>query len=170
MKEYNSTQMLRIYLSLLGEQYKRANTAHKEMQVLLFGYLSEIYGSNLCDPLDKEPSLVKTIIRVCEMIHKYLQENSTIVHHACAHSLLQIYQNCMSKDSTQTICLIFYEPLACVIIGGADKMAKMAASHCILQFILAHFDPKQAPAPLLEYIFPKFLNIFIVNLLLYIYI
>ncbi len=133
------------------------------MQVLLFGYLSEIYGSNLLDPLDKEPTLVKTIIRICEMIHKYLQENSSIVHHACAHSLIQIYEKCMPKDSVQTITLIFYEPLSCIIIGGANKMAQMAASHCILQFILAHFDSKKTVNPLLEYIFPKFLNIFIVN-------
>ena len=53
-----------------------------------------------------------------------LQENSTIIHHACAHSLLEVFEYCMpNKEDKLIVSLVFYEPLAAVISGGSDKMA-----------------------------------------------
>lgn len=85
---------LRIYLSLLCEKHKNATTSNKELQVLLFGHLAKVYKQDFLDPLDKPPNLLKTIVRVCENIHSFLKENSTIIHLACSNSLLEILEHC----------------------------------------------------------------------------
>ena len=79
----------------------------------------------MLDPLDKPPNLLKTIVRVCENIHSFLKENSTVIHVACANSLVDILENCFSPNNNDkmTLSLIFYEPLAAVINGGFDQMA-----------------------------------------------
>jgi hypothetical protein len=69
---------LRVYLSLLAENHKSATTSNKELQVLLFGVIAGAYGKRLLDPLDKVPSLLKSIVRICEMIHKFLKVNLVI--------------------------------------------------------------------------------------------
>lgn len=76
----------------------------------------------MLDPLDKPPNILKTIVRVCENIHSFLKENSTVIHVACANSLVDILENCFSSNSNDkmTLSLIFYEPLAAVINGGFD--------------------------------------------------
>jgi hypothetical protein len=85
--------------------------------------LAITYKNELLDPLDKPPNLLKTIVRVCESIHSNLKENSSLIHLACANSLLDVYENCFpSKEDKLTLSLIFYEPLAAVISGGYDKM------------------------------------------------
>ena len=79
----------------------------------------------MLDPLDKPPNLLKTIVRVCENIHNYLKENSSVIHSACASSLIDVLDNCFpSKSDKLTLSLIFFEPLAAIINGGFDKMGQ----------------------------------------------
>lgn len=91
--------------------------------MLLFGYLAKIYKTDMLDPLDRPPNLLKTVVRVCEHIHTFLKENSGLIHMACANSLIEILDNCfVNKEDKLSLSLIFYEPLAAVINGGYDKM------------------------------------------------
>jgi len=77
----------------------------------------------MLDPLDRPPNLLKTIVRMCESIHSFLKENSSLIHNACANSLIDIFENCFpSKEDKLTLSLIFYEPLVAVINGGFDKL------------------------------------------------
>lgn len=77
----------------------------------------------MLDPLDKPPNILKTVVRVCENIHTFLKENSSLIHKACSSSLCEILDNCFPhKEDKLTLSLIFYEPLAAVINGGYDKM------------------------------------------------
>ena len=90
---------------------------------MLFGHLAKVYKTDLLDPLDKPPNLLKTVVRICENIHSFLKENSTLIHLACANSLVEILDNCfLQKEDKLSLSLIFYEPLAAVINGGYDKM------------------------------------------------
>lgn len=110
-------------MSLLCEKHKNSTTANKELQVLLFGHLAKVYKIEMLDPLDKPPNLLKTVVRVCENIHSFLKENSSLIHLACANSLVDIFDNCFpSKEDKLSLSLIFYEPLASIINGGFDKM------------------------------------------------
>jgi len=49
-------------LSLLCEKHKSANTNNKELIVLLFGNIAEVYKLELLDPIDKPPNLMKTVV------------------------------------------------------------------------------------------------------------
>lgn len=75
----------------------------------------------MLDPLDKPPNLMKTVVRVCENIHSFMKESSTLIHQAIANSLVEILDNCFtSKEDKLSLSLIFYEPMAVVINGGLD--------------------------------------------------
>lgn len=70
----NVTQpALRIFLSSLVEANKPINVSGKEAQVQLLGELAEKFQENLIDPLDKPPTIIKTVIRVSEAIRQYLK-------------------------------------------------------------------------------------------------
>ena len=85
--------------------------------------MAKVYKTEFLDPLDKPPNLLKTVVRVCESIHSFLKENSTMIHLACANSLVEIFENCfVQKEDKLSLSLIFFEPLAAVISGGYDKM------------------------------------------------
>jgi len=88
IKANHNSRHLWIYLSLLCEKHKSANTNNKELIVLLFGNIAEIYQSDLLDPLDKPPNLIKTIVWMVDELTTYLKENSSMIHKACAHSLV----------------------------------------------------------------------------------
>ncbi len=91
--------------------------------MLLFGHLATVYKNEMLDPLDKPPNLLKTVVRVCENIHSFLKENSSLIHLACGSSLVDILDACFaSKEDKLSLSLIFYEPLAAIISGGYDKM------------------------------------------------
>ncbi|CDW71424.1 UNKNOWN [Stylonychia lemnae] len=152
---------LRVYLSLLCEKHKNSTTSNKELQVLLFGHLAKVYKSEMLDPLDRPPNLLKTIVRVCETIHSFLKENSTLIHLACANSLVEILDNCFDqKEDKLSLSLIFYEPLASVINGGYDKMGQLAASVCILK--LLEYLIEKGHNGFFDFLCPKFIQLFIV--------
>ena len=59
--EHQSNKCLRLYLSLLCD--KIMQTDRTEV-ILMFGFLAQVYKTNLVDPLDKPPNLIKTIVRI----------------------------------------------------------------------------------------------------------
>ena len=153
---------LRIYLSLLCERHKNSTTSNKELQILLFGHLARVYRGNLLDPLDKPPSLLKTVVRVCENIHSFLKENSTQIQTACASSLMEILDHCFSsKEDKLSLSLIFYEPMAVVINGGLDQIGQMGAAMCI-QKLLEYLIASKHEA-LLDFVVPKLIQLFYVK-------
>lgn len=69
----NATQSaLRIFVGLITEGQKHINTTGKELYVLLIGYIAKAYRENLLDPIDRPPSRLKSIARLCEIVQKYL--------------------------------------------------------------------------------------------------
>ena len=151
---------LRIYLSLLCEKHKNATTSNKELQIILFGHLAKVYKMDMLDPLDKPPNILKTVVRVCEHIHSFLKENSSIIHLACANSLVEILDNCFPpvKEDKLSLSLIFYEPLAAIINGGFDMIGQLAASVCI-QKLLEHLIANNHEL-LYDFLCPKFVQLF----------
>lgn len=52
-----------------------------------------------------------------------MKENSSLIHLACANSLVEVLDNCFpSKDDKMSLSLIFYEPMAAIINGGCDMI------------------------------------------------
>lgn len=133
---HTSSDALRVYLSLLSILYENCSQSAKEIQVLLLGYISSVYRENLLDPLDKPTSLLKTVVRITEIIQNYLKENSLVIHKACSLSLQELYDNCMPKDDINGIILIFLDPLISIITSGSHKMSQTGAGVCLADFII----------------------------------
>ena len=63
---------LRVFLGLIADGAKHVNTSGKELYVLLIGYIAKAFKGDLLDPIDKPPSLLKSVARLCEIVRKYL--------------------------------------------------------------------------------------------------
>lgn len=122
-------QHLRMYLSQLCVQTNTLKIQrNKELQVLLLGHIANIFKTSMCDPIDKPPSIYKTISRVCEQICIHMKENSALVQQACGMAYVQVFESCApKKEDKRTINMLFYERLESIIGGGSDKVAQKAA-------------------------------------------
>jgi len=83
---------LRIIIAALCDRSTQAANADKKPHGLMFhaqmfGYLAQCFKTDLKDPLDKPPSLAKTVQRIQEAIYTFFKENSKLVWRGCAISL-----------------------------------------------------------------------------------
>jgi hypothetical protein len=62
---------LRIWISVLSEN--RAKSF--EGEALIIGFILNQYKKNLIDPIDKIPSLEKSIFRIIELLRKFFNVN-----------------------------------------------------------------------------------------------
>ena len=136
INENHSKDDLRTYISCLSVFYKDNSPSAKEIHVLLLGYIASVYKENLIDPLDKTPNILSTINRIFEIIKVYMKENSFGLHKACSHSILEILDNCMMKDSDSLLVEYFFDPLADVVISGSNRYAQIAATICMNDLII----------------------------------
>lgn len=98
ISDYCNSETLRIYLSVLkGLKRTVTNSSTKEHEVLVIAYICEKYGTDLLDPIDKPPSLMKTAFRIVELLHTYFNDPSLTVQEACARSLIDLYSHCLNK-------------------------------------------------------------------------
>jgi len=68
-------QALRIYLSSLTDHHQKQTltSGSREMVVLLLGYIVSLYKTNLLDPIDQPPDLIKTVVRISETVHGHFK-------------------------------------------------------------------------------------------------
>lgn len=124
--KFNNSQSLRVFISLLSISHKNCSIAAKELQVMLIGVIAQVFQENLQDPLDKPPTIIKTIERLIRVIQGFMKENSDIVHYACAETLVQLYKNCMPKDNIVQIVKLFIDYPVISIESGIHLMAQKA--------------------------------------------
>ena len=106
----NSYQALRIYLNSLLN-FQTQNLKAKEIIILLYGYIGQIYKNNLLDPIDHPPSLINSINRIISHIRNVkMKSNDYSLHKACSYSILEILDNCMPKSDINNLNKIFIEP------------------------------------------------------------
>ena len=143
IKETNTPEALRIYLSCLSKYDPTSSMNAKEIYVLLYGYISSIYKENLKDPLDKPPNLIKTINRIINHIKQfYLNQNSYNVHKASSRSICELYDNCMPKDNVKKIYISFIQIFIDVISIGNDKVSQEGSAICLSDLIY-HFGSEK---------------------------
>jgi len=136
----DSPQSLRVILGILQEQSKQVTEgAGKEVYALLFGYLGKVWKGELKDPLDRPPSLNKTISRILDSIFSLFRENSKLVNRACGMAMAELLDNCYQDKSDPDIPNIFVLPLTNLIISGSDKAKQTGAAFC-LAFLLDHLS------------------------------
>jgi len=106
----NSYQALRIFLNSLMT-FNTENLKAKEIIVLLFGYIGQVFENNLLDPIDNPPSLFHSINRIVSHIrNKHMKSNSYAILKSCSYSILQLFDHCMPKSDINNINKIFIEP------------------------------------------------------------
>ncbi len=66
-KKYNSSEHLSIYLSSFLDSKKVNQVMGKESEILMLGFLCEVYKENLIDSREPSPSLQKTVTRLLEL-------------------------------------------------------------------------------------------------------
>ena len=131
--ENRTKKCLRMYISLLSDKIMKTDRVEV---VLLFGFLSKVYGLDLVDPLDKRPSLLKTVIRLCEEIYTYVSKGIALVEQACAKSLSEIFLSSLPDPNNKLVVVsIFYDPLARIIASGGNPEAQSKAAY-ILNYMM----------------------------------
>ena len=106
----NSYHALRIFLNSLMN-FNTENLKAKEMIILLFGYIAQIYKNNLLDPIDSPPSLIHSINRIVSHIrNKHMKSNNYAILKSCSYVILQIFDHCMPKNDIDNINKIFIGP------------------------------------------------------------
>ena len=106
----NSYHALRIFLNSLMN-FNTENLKAKEMIILLFGYIAQIYKNNLLDPIDSPPSLIHSINRIVSHIrNKHMKSNNYAILKSCSYVILQIFDHCMPKNDIDNINKIYIGP------------------------------------------------------------
>ena len=124
IKENASDKSLRIYLNSLMTFNSNSITA-KEKITYLFGFIGNIYKSNLLDPLDNPKSLIKTINRIiCYIRNKILKNNFYKIHKVASNSIIEILNKCMDKNDKENLNKIFIEPFILAIINNPNIYIK----------------------------------------------
>eukprot|EP00826_Nyctotherus_ovalis_P025491 TRINITY_DN1976_c0_g5_i1.p1 TRINITY_DN1976_c0_g5~~TRINITY_DN1976_c0_g5_i1.p1 ORF type:complete len:222 (+),score=39.36 TRINITY_DN1976_c0_g5_i1:72-737(+) len=159
--ENATSEALRIFLAALTEQNKPINTLAKEAHIALLGYVASVFKEEMVDALDKPPSLLKTVIRVVEAVHKALAEGNEIIHSACAASLIKVFEHCLHEADNDTVSIIFYAPLEGAISSGNNRVAQSGASICLHELFM-HLKERKC-IELLKFFAPKFFNLFTVS-------
>ena len=106
----NSYQALRIFINSLMN-FNTDNLKAREIIILLFGYIAQIYQNNLLDPIDSPPSLTHSINRIVSHIrNKHMKSNNYAILKSCSYSILEIFDHCMPKNDIDNLNKIFIEP------------------------------------------------------------
>ena len=132
----NNPKALRYYLSSLNVDTKKLTHFAKEYQLLIYGYISEIYKTELYDTFDNSPNLIKTISRMLNQIrNKYLDESDENIQNAAAFSYSEILKYSMPKDDIALIIIVFFDPLINLINSGKSLNIQRSAGK-ILNYLI----------------------------------
>ena len=132
----NNPKALRYYLSSLNIDTKKLSHFAKEYQLLIYGYISEIYKTELYDTFDNSPNLIKTISRMLNQIrNKYLDESDENIQNAAAFSYSEILKYSMPKDDIALIIIVFFDPLINLINSGKSLNIQRSAGK-ILNYLI----------------------------------
>ena len=69
--------------------------SEKEMLILVIGELAWIYKTNLIDLFDQSPCIIKTSLRLIEIIHKYFKTTNYGIMKGCSVALLNLDKFCL---------------------------------------------------------------------------
>lgn len=121
--QHKTTTNLRIWLSVLSESRNK----HTESEVQVLGFIVQQYGKGLLDPLDKLPSLEKTVWRVTELVMRCFTDQLQNVALACQRVWLELYHTTLDGETTELKKKLLYSNLEAIITGGGGKIAQMTA-------------------------------------------
>lgn len=60
----------------------------------MYGFIAKCFKTDLIDPLDNPPSLIKTIKKIQDSVFSFLQENYKMVWKGCGMCLVDLIDSC----------------------------------------------------------------------------
>jgi hypothetical protein len=87
-------------MAILKSLKPNSNSGTKEHEILIVSLLAQTYKQNLMDPIDRLPSLLKTVFRLIEILHTYFNDHSPTVQQACARAILDLNMHCLCEQNT----------------------------------------------------------------------
>ena len=81
----------------------------------------------MIDPLDKVPSLEKTVFRVTELLTKFFKDEHQNVTLACQRAWVELYLTCLNDEQCEIKKRLVYDQLEAIINGGADRVSQTTA-------------------------------------------
>jgi hypothetical protein len=122
-----SLEALKVLLSCLGEHRKNRASAAREQEVLLIGFIAQVYETRLQDEL-------KTLVRMAELVHEYFKDLNRKVHEAAATSLSQIYAYALSKEDLEEVMSFMFDPLFNIMTTGVDVKSQYGAAVALFKW------------------------------------
>lgn len=122
-----SQEALKVMLSCLGEHRKNRTPASREQEVLLIGFIAEVYETRLQDDL-------RTLVRMAELIHAYFKDLNRRVHEAAANALCQLYTHALPKDDLEEVMSFMFDPLFNIMTTGADVKSQQGAAVALFRW------------------------------------
>lgn len=144
VSDNKTAKALRVYINSIVSHYTDLYDAKaKELIVILFGYIANVYRSEFRDPLDKEPSVFKTCKRVVMFIKNYpMKEKEYVIHKACSYTLIELFDLCCYEKKEQELFEVFVGQFIEVIEVGRNLYARNATCVYVNDFIF-HLANKQ---------------------------
>lgn len=103
-----TTINLRIWLSVLAENRNK----HNESEINIMGFIVQQYGKGLLDPLDKVPSLERTIFRITDLLIKlFFKDESQNVGLALQRVWVEVYLSALIGEDGETKKKLLYNNL-----------------------------------------------------------
>ncbi|CAG9332144.1 unnamed protein product [Blepharisma stoltei] len=154
----NSMEALRIYIGCLGEHRKAKSPLAREQEVLLIGYISQIYEEKL---IEDKNSPLRLLVRLAEIVQMYFKDLNRKVHEAAADSMCMIYKYSLPKNSQQVVFTFMFEPLNSILSSGIDVQAQQAAALTIFKWseLLTQEKDKETLNVLLQRVMTLFLKL-----------
>lgn len=150
----NVTQdALKIYLSSLGEIKKVKSPQAREQEVLIVGFIAEVFGEKICE----EGS--KNLIRMLDIVRDFFGDITREVHEAAAVSFCNVYLYCSSNFRDDEVLGVFFDPLWIAMTSGVNVKAQQAASLSIFKWVQVLVDEKNSQ--ILRAVYPRVINLYI---------
>ena len=127
----NSLEALRIYISSLAEHRKAKSPAGREQEVLLLGFICQVYSERM---IGDQPNPLRLLIRIAEVIQVYFKDLNRRVHSAAADALCLLYKFSLPKDNQEVVFTFMFEPLNSILSLGIDVQAQQAAALAIFKW------------------------------------
>lgn len=126
-----SSEALKVYLGTLGELKKVKSPGAREQEVLIVGFIAQVFGERIFD----DGNSVKNLVKLLEIIREFYGDLSRGVHEAAATAFCEVYMHCMVKDNADLVFGLFFDPLEIAMTSGVNVKAQQAASLSIFKWI-----------------------------------
>lgn len=117
-----SSECLKVFLGSLGEIKKMKSPIAREQEVLLIGWVANVYRERI------EEDGMKTVNKMIEMILDFFNDLNRQVHEAAATALCEVYEYCIPKENVDVILGTLYDPLEIAMTSGVNTKSQQAAA------------------------------------------